>query len=104
MSKFIKQIEQATQDSIKRLKEAEDIDKIKFITWPQVWPNESCGFETLGEKKTTIAQAVVCIGKTGDVAVYHGGKFVFYIENPKEDFWLRLRSFNMPGKNETLVL
>ena len=58
-------------------------DDIRIWSWPQTWPNGSCGFDTVGISTITTAQTVV-VSNGSHAAVAHDGQLAYSL-NLKEE-------------------
>lgn len=69
----------------------------QLIYFQQAWPNTTCGWGGVGGQAITTAGVVVLTSPIGGVAVYHGGRFAYFVERPTEEFWMDVRRFSMLG-------
>ena len=91
-------------DALTKLKPSQynssvDERECSIYSWPQSWPNTTCGFGGIGGQMITTAQCVVVIGPERDACIYHSGRLAHYIECPSELFWdeIRYASRKLPG-------
>jgi hypothetical protein len=89
-------------DAAKRLKRWESSNyhllpsELELHSWPQTWPDTTCGFGGEGHPALTTTQTVVIIGPCGDACVYHN-RFAYYLPHPNAAFWEALILRELPG-------
>jgi hypothetical protein len=94
---FITQAEQVIEDAITRIKQAHPNpagvvnirpqDDVFISSWPQTWPNTSCGFGGVAGQALTHAQTYVIESQTaGALYVYHSGRFAYAVPYMNEQF------------------
>lgn len=104
-------IEAAADDALKRhqayweqlyaeqeIKPKVSFRDLQFYCWPQVWGSTTCGFPGIGGAAMTSALTCVFIeSQTGAAAVYHAGRFAYFVKGPSDRFWNGMNGFNLPG-------
>lgn len=75
--------------------------EIQLFSWPQEWPDWSCGFGGDARQETCIDQThIITDDGTHMVYVYHAGRFVRALEKPGKAFWVAVRKHRLPGALE----
>jgi hypothetical protein len=74
---------------------AEEVD---LLSWPQDWPDTSCGFEQplKGVYPSEQTDVVIDTG-VGTAYVYHAGHFARRVDTPSPAFWEAVRERRLPG-------
>jgi len=77
-------------------------EEVNLYSWPQTWPDSGFGF---GDAKAepgpiTTQTHVVKDERVGSVYVYHGGRFVRFIEKPGDAFWAAVGRHALPGARD----
>ena len=76
--------------------------EVQLFSWPQEWPDWSCGFGGDARQQTCIDQThVITDDGTKMVYVYHAGRFVIELERPGKAFWVAVRKHKLPGAVDT---
>ena len=76
--------------------------EVQLYSWPQEWPDWSCGFGGEARQETCIDQThVVTDDGTRMVYVYHAGRFVTALDEPGTPFWVQVRKHDLPGAQDT---
>ena len=92
------------QDALKKLTTIQDakvlVQECELYMWPQTWSDASCGSGGLSCQAITSAPTLAVVGPIGDVCIYHGPEFAYYLEHPSELFWKDLDNRNLPGTTE----
>lgn len=104
--RFSQRIETVLYDAYRRMdaeREAAGMDpprpgEVNVFSWPQQWPDSSCGFGGAAASRPCTDQTHLVIdAATGTVYVYHAARFVRRLEKPGEAFWSRVRQHHLPG-------
>jgi len=75
--------------------------EVQIFSWPQEWPDWSCGFGGDARPDPCIDQTHVVTDDGAHVAyVYHAGRFVRRLEKPGRPFWVAVRKHQLPGATE----
>ncbi len=94
-------IQEIVSDAIKRYNETSDInafaDDICWYSWPQSWPDTSCGFGgPAGQSFVSAQTLVVEFLFDKEMYVYHDGRYAYHV--PVSDrFWRLANSHRLPG-------
>jgi len=79
---------------------SDDWTRFEMYSWPQTWPNTSCGFGGISGQAFVTRQTVIIKDlDTYDVFVYHGGRFAYRVINSQK-LYEYMCGRNMPGKTE----
>ena len=71
---------------------------VTVISFPQTWPDASCGFGGIAAQVLTEAQTVVVSRRDGAGAVvYIRGDFAYPVAQPGAAFWVLVREQRLPG-------
>lgn len=92
----LKQTELAVADAKERFAHA----RFQVLSWPQTWPNTSCGFGGISGQAFTDAQTVIVSGDDDAVLVYHRGRFAYEVKAPTEKFWIACGQRALPGAKD----
>lgn len=104
--RFSSRIESVLFDAYRRAdaeRDARDMDpphpgEVQLFSWPQEWPDWSCGFGGKARNQPCIDQThVVTDDGTRMVYVYHAGRFVRALSKPGKAFWVAVRKHKLPG-------
>jgi hypothetical protein len=71
--------------------------ELAIYSWPQQWGTTTCGFGGIGGQAFTTAQTFVIQSPSGDVLVYHAGRFARHVHKPTEAFWEQFGKGRLPG-------
>ena len=75
--------------------------EIQLFSWPQEWPDWSCGFGGEARQDPCIDQTHVVVDDGTHMAyIYHAGRFVRALEKPGRAFWVAVRKHHLPGAAE----
>lgn len=75
--------------------------EVQLFSWPQEWPDWSCGFGGEALEEPCIDQThVVTDDGTKKVYIYHGGRFVRALQSPGTAFWVAVRKHQLPGARD----
>ncbi len=75
--------------------------EVQLFSWPQEWPDWSCGFGGEARNQPCIDQThVITDDGTRMVYVYHAGRFVISLEKPGKAFWVAVRKHKLPGARD----
>ncbi len=108
--KFSNRIESVLFDAYRRADaEREDRDmgpphpgEVQLFSWPQEWPDWSCGFGGEARNQPCVDQThVVTDDGTHMAYVYHAGRFVTELDTPGKAFWVAVRKHQLPGAQDT---
>jgi hypothetical protein len=73
-------------------------EEVNVFSWPQQWPDWSCGFGGDARDEPCVDQTHVVTDDARSVAyVYHAARFVRRIEKPGQAFWVGVRKHDLPG-------
>lgn len=104
--RFSQRIETVLYDAYRRMdgeREEAGMDpphpgEVNVFSWPQEWPDWSCGFGGEAREEPCIDQThVVTDDGRSVVYIYHAARFVRRLEKPGEAFWVRVRKHDLPG-------
>jgi hypothetical protein len=104
--RFSSRIESVLFDAYRRAdgeRDARDMDpphpgEVQLFSWPQEWPDWSCGFGGDARSQSCIDQThVVTDDGTQMAYVYHAGRFVIELDRPGKAFWVAVRKHQLPG-------
>jgi hypothetical protein len=71
---------------------------LNIYSWPQQWPDATCGFPGAGGQAVTTAQTILVESYlTGAWVVYIRGKFAYLVIHPNERFFHYFSIKQMPG-------
>ncbi|MDX1674421.1 MAG: hypothetical protein R3314_06490 [Longimicrobiales bacterium] len=107
--RFSSRIESVLFDAYRRAdaeRESRDMDpphpgEVQLFSWPQEWPDWSCGFGGEARQQPCIDQThVVTDDGTRMVYVYHAGRFVRELDHPGKAFWVAVRQHDLPGATD----
>ena len=107
--KISEMILSAIEDAKSKLISSPSDDDIAVLSWPQNFQNGNLGFDTEieSDRKSVgdgfVSQTTVVFGTSGDVAVYHGSRFVFYIDEPSPTFYEMVEKRNLPLKDNIYI-
>lgn len=74
---------------------------VKWLAWPQLWSDTSCGFGGTAGQAFTSAMTVVARTEIGDaVDVYHAGSHAYRVHKPTADFWAKCGERQLPGRQD----
>ena len=87
---FISQAERVIEDAITRIRQdnpntarvllIRPQDDVLISSWPQIWPNTSCGFgDVVGQTITNAQTYVIESHFNGALYVYHDGRYAYTI-------------------------
>ena len=72
--------------------------QVQLYSWPQEWPDWSCGFGGEARQEPCVDQThVVTDHAIQRVYVYHAGRFARELDNPGTAFWVAVRQHKLPG-------
>jgi hypothetical protein len=75
--------------------------EIQLFSWPQEWPDWSCGFGGEARQQPCIDQTHVITDEgTHMVYVYHAGRFARALHRPGTAFWVAVRKHGLPGARD----
>lgn len=84
-----------------KIAQDEEKDVHSVYSWPQVWKDSACGFDTPAYCAITIAQVVVFVeAEHGYHHVFIDGQFAYTALNPSEIFYTRFDEHCLPGYKE----
>ena len=104
--RFSHRIETVLYDAYLRMDEERDAagmdpprpEEVNVFSWPQQWPDWSCGFGEEAHEEPCIDQThIVTDDGRQIVYVYHAARFVRRLEKPGKSFWVRVRKHDLPG-------
>lgn len=74
---------------------------VQLFSWPQEWPDWSCGFGGDAHQEPCIDQThIVTDDEAQTVYVYHAAKFARRLDRPGKAFWVAVRKHKLPGAAE----
>ncbi len=72
--------------------------EIQLFSWPQEWPDWSCGFGGEARQDPCIDQTHIVVDDgTRMVYVYHAARFARALDCPGKAFWVAVRRHKLPG-------
>jgi hypothetical protein len=107
--RFTLRIETVLFDAYRRMdadREARDMDpprpgEVQLFSWPQEWPDWSCGFGGDARQEPCVDQTHVVTDDSAEVAyVYHAARFVRRLDRPGTAFWVAVRKHELPGAED----
>lgn len=73
-------------------------EAVNVFSWPQEWPDWSCGFGGDAREEPCVDQTHVVTDDERQVAyVYHAARFVRRLDRPGKEFWVRVRKHDLPA-------
>lgn len=108
--RFIARIENVLFDAYRRMdadREAVGGDpplpeEVNIFSWPQTWPDWSCGFGGDARQEPCTDQTNVVVDEvTGAVYVYHASRYVTTVVEPTDAFWVRVKAHDLPAARAT---
>jgi len=73
---------------------------LQLYSWPQTWGDTAGGFPGIGGQTISGAQCVVVAWAYAEFAVYHDGRFAYFLTHPTEKFFQDLASLRLAGYSE----
>jgi hypothetical protein len=107
--RFSQRIETVLFDAYRRMDEDRDErgldpprpDAVQLFSWPQEWPDWSCGFGGDARQDPCIDQTHLVTDDGAQVAyVYHAGRFARKLHKPGTGFWVAVRQHALPGAQD----
>ncbi|HZD05023.1 MAG TPA: hypothetical protein VE173_08895 [Longimicrobiales bacterium] len=104
--RFTQRIETVLFDAYRRMdadREERGMDpprpgEVQLFSWPQEWPDWSCGFGGEARQVPCIDQTHVVTDEGAHVVyVYHAARFVRRLDTPGKAFWVAVRKHKLPG-------
>ncbi|HUG38850.1 MAG TPA: hypothetical protein VMM12_00105 [Longimicrobiales bacterium] len=107
--RFSHRIETVLYDAYRRMdaeREAAELgpprpELVNVFSWPQEWPDWSCGFGGEAREEPCVDQThVVTDDERGVAYVYHAARFVRRLEKPGKAFWVAVRKHGLPAATD----
>jgi hypothetical protein len=93
-TEFAGKIKEVSQDALKRLDEPH-MSNVNLISFPQTWPNTSCGHGGMAGQSVCVAQTVM-VDNLKNVCVYFGWKFAYKLPCRAEGLWKYVSDRGLP--------
>lgn len=72
--------------------------EIQLFSWPQEWPDWSCGFGGDARQEPCVDQTHIVVDDGAHmVYVYHAARFVRALHQPGKAFWVAVRKHYLPA-------